>query len=138
MSNQWARAASRCDGSAGKPAFVAGATNAGAFLAVSQYTSHMTGIVSSMADALVLGHTAVFLTGVGALCAFTLGAADRTRLRLLTMLLSAFFTGGVIGALGFRTLGYSATLPLAVVLLGLAAVPAVDDVRSALRDDRDG
>ena len=52
-------------------AFVAGATNAGAFLAVSQYTSHMTGIISSMADALVLGQTEVFLTGVGALCAFT-------------------------------------------------------------------
>jgi len=59
--------------------------------------------------------------------------ADRSRLRLLTMLLSAFFSGGVIGALGFR-----ATIPLAVVLLGLAIVPAVDDVRSALRDERDG
>lgn len=30
--------------------FVAGATNAGAFLAVHQYTSHMTGMVSSMAE----------------------------------------------------------------------------------------
>src|SRR5919109_1493583 len=36
-------------------AFVAGAINAGGFLAVQQYTSHMTGLVSSMADALVLG-----------------------------------------------------------------------------------
>ena len=36
--------------------FVAGATNAGGFLAVGQYTSHMTGVVSSIADALVLGH----------------------------------------------------------------------------------
>ena len=36
-------------------AFVAGATNAGGFLAVHQYTSHMTGIVSAMADHLVLG-----------------------------------------------------------------------------------
>ena len=34
-------------------AFVAGATNAGGFLAVGQYTSHMTGIVSAMADNLV-------------------------------------------------------------------------------------
>ena len=56
-------------------AFVAGATNAGAFLAVSRYTSHMTGIVSSMADALVLGQTELFLTALGALGAFTLGAA---------------------------------------------------------------
>jgi len=225
-------------------AFVAGATNAGAFLAVSQYTSHMTGIVSSMADALVLGQTQVFLTGVGALCAFTLGAAttaimvnyarrrglssafalpllveaglllvfgflgarlqlihsvfvpatvsllcfmmglqnavitkishsvirtthvtgivtdigielgkyvyvnrhdlpgeprvmaDRKRLKVLSMLLAAFFSGGMVGALGFRAIGYSATIPLALVLLTLAAVPAFDDVRSALRDER--
>ena len=225
-------------------AFVAGATNAGAFLAVSQYTSHMTGIVSSMADALVLGQTAVVLTGVGALCAFTLGAAttavmvnyarrrglssafalpllveatlllvfgflgarlqlihsvfvpatvsllcfmmglqnavitkisqsvirtthvtgivtdigielgkyvyvnrhdvagvprvmaDRRRLAVLCMLLAAFFSGGVIGAIGFRAIGYSATIPLALVLLALAAVPAFDDVRSALWDAR--
>lgn len=36
--------------------FVAGATNAGGYLAVRQYTSHMTGIVASMSDELVLGH----------------------------------------------------------------------------------
>ena len=35
-------------------AFIAGATNAGGFLAVKQYTSHMSGIVSSMADNLAL------------------------------------------------------------------------------------
>ncbi|HPR05336.1 MAG TPA: DUF1275 family protein, partial [Denitromonas sp.] len=36
-------------------AFVAGAANAGAFLAVKLYTSHMTGIVSSLADDIALG-----------------------------------------------------------------------------------
>ena len=35
-------------------AFNAGAINAGGFLAVSQYTSHMTGLVSEMADHLAL------------------------------------------------------------------------------------
>lgn len=35
-------------------AFIAGATNAGGFLAVGQYTSHMTGIVSHVADELLL------------------------------------------------------------------------------------
>ena len=44
-------------------AFVAGAINAGGFLAVQQYTSHMTGIVSSMADSLVLGAYDVVLGG---------------------------------------------------------------------------
>src|SRR5438034_546452 len=35
-------------------AFVGGAANAGGFLAVGQYTSHMTGVVSAMADDLAL------------------------------------------------------------------------------------
>src|SRR6478672_6675203 len=56
-------------------AFVAGATNAGAFLAVHQYTSHMTGIVSSVADAVVLRDWQVFAAGSGALTAFICGAA---------------------------------------------------------------
>ncbi len=34
-------------------AFVAGAINAGGFLAVNQYTSHMTGMISSVADDIV-------------------------------------------------------------------------------------
>jgi uncharacterized membrane protein YoaK (UPF0700 family) len=56
-------------------AFVAGATNAGGFLAVHQYTSHMTGIVSSMADHLALGQWHDYLTGFGALLSFIGGAA---------------------------------------------------------------
>jgi uncharacterized membrane protein YoaK (UPF0700 family) len=56
-------------------AFVAGAVNAGGFLAIRQYTSHMTGIVSSIADDLVLGNIALAAAGVSALMAFLLGAA---------------------------------------------------------------
>ncbi len=55
--------------------FVAGATNAGGFLAVQQYTSHMTGIVSAMADDLALGAYSLALGGLGALLSFVLGAA---------------------------------------------------------------
>ena len=55
-------------------AFVAGATNAGGFLAVGQYTSHMTGMVSSVADHLVLGELTLALAGAGAVLAFLLGA----------------------------------------------------------------
>jgi uncharacterized membrane protein YoaK (UPF0700 family) len=54
--------------------FVAGATNAGGFLAVGQYTSHMTGVVSSVADSLVLGNIAVALAGIAMLCTFLFGA----------------------------------------------------------------
>ncbi|MBA4255712.1 MAG: DUF1275 domain-containing protein [Polaromonas sp.] len=55
-------------------AFVAGAANAGGLLAVGQYTSHMTGIVSAVADHLVLGEMTLALAGVGALLSFVLGA----------------------------------------------------------------
>lgn len=56
-------------------AFVAGAVNAGGFLAIQRYTSHMTGIVSEMADSLVLGNFFVAASGLAALCAFITGAA---------------------------------------------------------------
>lgn len=56
-------------------AFVAGAINAGGFLAVREYTSHMTGIISSAADHLVLGQAELVLAACGALLSFLLGAA---------------------------------------------------------------
>lgn len=55
-------------------AFVAGAANAGAYLAVKRYTSHMTGIVSSIADNLVLGEIDLVVGAVSAVLAFLLGA----------------------------------------------------------------
>ncbi len=217
-------------------AFVAGATNAGGFLAVQQYTSHMTGVVSSMADHLVLGSHELVLNGVGGLLSFLLGAmcsammvnyarrrrmhsefalpllleavlllcfgvlgarlaqieglfvpltvmllcfimglqnavitklshaeirtthvtgivtdigielgklfywnldrdgvrpqvlANRERLRVLSTLVLSFFLGGVIGAAGFKHVGYVSTIPLALILVLLAIVPAIDDL----------
>jgi uncharacterized membrane protein YoaK (UPF0700 family) len=55
-------------------AFVAGAANAGGFLAVGQYTSHMTGVVSSIADSVVLGNFTLALVSVAMLLAFVTGA----------------------------------------------------------------
>jgi uncharacterized membrane protein YoaK (UPF0700 family) len=217
-------------------AFVAGAANAGGFLAVGQYTSHMSGIVSSMGDNLALGEIGLLLSGLASLTCFLAGAAtsavlinwgrrlplrshyglplvleavllvcfgllganlehhrvlavpatvgllcfvmglqnamvtkisraeirtthvtglvtdigielgklfyvnlrpvedaepvkaDRAKLRLLASLLGAFFAGGVCGAIGFKAVGFAATVPLALVLLVLAAVPLVDDI----------
>ncbi|TMS57809.1 DUF1275 domain-containing protein [Imbroritus primus] len=221
-------------------AFIAGAINAGGFLAVQQYTSHMTGIVSSMADALALGQAVLFLAGLGALLCFISGAAtcavlvnwgrrrdlqsefafplmleagmlilfgllggnlgrygwlfvpatvmllcfimglqnaiitklshaeirtthvtgmvtdigielgklfywnrhrhttphvraDREKLRLLLLLVGLFFGGGVAGALGFKHIGFIMTLPLAALLIFMAAVPVFDDMRTRLR-----
>ncbi|MEO6281018.1 YoaK family protein [Roseateles sp.] len=212
-------------------AFVAGAINAGGFLAVQQYTSHMTGMVSAAADGIVLGRPQALITALGALLAFGAGAActsllvnfgrqrqahsifalpllleaacllvfglmgawlqdvqalfipaavavlcftmglqnalitkvsraeirtthvtgivtdigieigrflyglggtpaqgNANKLRLLAGLLLAFSVGGVAGAWAFKTLGYSATLPLAGMLALLGAVPALDDL----------
>ncbi|MGF6756979.1 YoaK family protein [Paraburkholderia sp. GAS334] len=216
-------------------AFVAGAANAGGFLAVGQYTSHMSGIVSSMADNLALGEIGLVAAGLASLLAFLTGAAtsailinwgrrreahsqyatplmleaalllcfgligfrldshhllsvsatvavlcfvmglqnaiitkisraeirtthvtglvtdmgielgklaywnvsgtvdvpvraDRQKLALLSSLLGMFFVGGLIGAVGFKHLGFIATLPLALILLTLAVVPVLDDI----------
>jgi uncharacterized membrane protein YoaK (UPF0700 family) len=54
--------------------FVAGATNAGGFLAVGQYTSHMTGLLSSIADNFVLGQMRLVLASFMAIAAFLGGA----------------------------------------------------------------
>ena len=211
-------------------AFVAGSINAGGFLAIQQYTSHMTGIVSAMADNLVLGTYGLVLMGgigllsflAGAVCSTVMvnlarqrelnaeyalpllleallllvfgilggwlvdergllflvrvpvmvmllcfimglqnavitklsGAVIRTthitgvvtdigielgrllvrsaqfnkkHLSMLSRLVLAFFIGGVTGALGFKQVGYLSTVPLALVLIGLAGVPAIDD-----------
>lgn len=220
-------------------AFVAGAVNAGGFLAVHQYTSHMSGIVSAMADDVVLGNLALVADGLGALLSFVAGAAtcavlvnwsrrrhlasayamplvleaallivfgllgpalqvhtlalmpltvgvlcfvmglqnamvtkvsnaeirtthvtgmvtdigielgklfyvnrmrddaapvlaNRGKLALLGGLVLLFFCGGVAGAVGFKWIGYMATVPLAGLLLLLAVLPVIDDLRHRL------
>ena len=222
-------------------AFIAGAINAGGFLAVAQYTSHMTGIVSSLADQLALGAYDLLCGGLGALVAFVFGAAcssamvnyarqrrmtslyalpllleaalllcfgvfgsrlvsierlsapatvmllsfimglqnavisklskseirtthitgtvtdigielgrlfyrnapgtlpqdkvvtNWVKLRFLASLATLFFLGGGVGALGFKHVGYLSTIPLAVLLVVLALVPAIDDATATVR-----
>lgn len=220
-------------------ALVAGAANAGGFLAVGQFTSHVTGVVSSMAEHLALGDVTLLLAGAGAYLAFVLGAmstaiivnwglrrrlrsayglpllleslllllfgvfgsvmnlmvalflpltvvllcfmmglqnavitkiskaeirtthvtglttdlgielgkliyvnrgrdaapvmANRRRLRLHGLLVACFFAGGVLGALGFRFIGYVTTVPLACMLLLLVARPVWDDLHDLLQ-----
>lgn len=56
-------------------AFNAGAINAGGFLVVGMYTSHMSGFASMLADNLVLGRMALAFGALGTVLAFTAGAA---------------------------------------------------------------
>lgn len=109
-------------------AFVAGAANAGGFLAVGQYTSHMTGVLSALADHLALGQLLLAAAALAALVTFMAGAmstailvnwAQRRRLHSsysLPLLIEAGFLMlfGVMGA----SLGlHSALLVPATVLL---------------------
>ncbi len=215
---------------------VAGATNAGGFLAVGQYTSHMTGILSSVADNLVLGQLQLAAAGLALLASFIGGSmatawmvnwsqrrqmrsafarpllvesalllifgvfgaginhfaelfvpltvlllcfimglqnavitkvsqaeirtthvtglltdlgielgkllyingpayrpkviANRSKLRVHMLLVGSFTGGALLGAFGFKVYGYAATLPLALLLLALAAGPVLDDLRN--------
>jgi len=217
--------------------FVAGATNAGGFLAVGQYTSHMTGMVSMAADSLALAQATAAIGALIAVLSFVAGAstcallvnfsrrhqpawafvpslvleallllafgligsqllphqiervsltalllcfvmglqnalitkisnaeirtthvtglltdlglelgklaywnrggpqpkviANRRRLRIHASLVLAFFVGGLCGALGFKQLGFVATLPLAAALVLLAAASLVKAPRGA-------
>ena len=111
-------------------AFNAGAVNAGGFLVLHMYTSHMTGFTSQVADALVLGNTTLLLNALGAILAFVAGAAvsamqinwgRQHRLRhpyALPLLLEAalMLPFGLMGAI---TLGWHTpfAVPLTVLLL---------------------
>lgn len=56
-------------------AFVAGAVNAGGFLAVARYTSHMTGVLSTIAEELALARPSLAAAGAASFAAFIAGAA---------------------------------------------------------------
>ena len=57
-------------------AFIAGAMNAGAFLAIKQYTTHVTGITSSIAIGFIQNDFKFALAGVGSVICFLIGAAS--------------------------------------------------------------
>lgn len=110
-------------------AFVAGAANAGGFLAVGQYTSHMTGMLSALADNLVLGQFVLVGAGIASVLAFLFGAMSTAwivnwgmRLQLrsaygLPLLLEAalLLIFGLFGAA--MSLWQTVFLPVTVVLL---------------------
>lgn len=109
--------------------FVAGATNAGGFLAVGLYTSHVTGMLSSIADNLILGNILFTLGAVTSVVAFLLGAMTTAmlinwglRIQLksaycLPLLLEAFMLL-VFGVFGASIKAVSILLaPVTVVIL---------------------
>lgn len=115
--------------------FVAGAVNAGGFLAVHQYTSHMTGIISSISDDIALGNVALAMAGLSAFLAFFGGAAcsailinwaRRKRLQsqyAVALLLEAalLLSFGLLGGAPVPSAGYvvSGTVLLLCFIMGL-------------------
>ena len=65
--------------------FIAGAVNAGAFLLAHQYTSHVTGLVTAIADNLALGSYSFAIVGCAALITFLGGALLTTILVSLSL-----------------------------------------------------
>lgn len=111
-------------------AFNAGALNAGGFLIVHRYTSHMTGFVSMLADNVALGQSAIVLGALGTLLAFLSGATStaimvcwarkrqlRSSYALPLLLIAALML--VLGLLGAVASNWSTpfAVPVAVLLL---------------------
>ncbi len=114
--------------------FIAGAINAGGFLAVGQYTSHMSGILSAMADHLALGAFGLTLLGLAAFPPFVLGAACSamlinwgrrhgigSRYAMPLMLEALLLLGfGILGWLAYPSSGFvAAAVPLLCFIMGL-------------------
>jgi hypothetical protein len=51
-------------------------------------------------------------------------------------MLASFFVGGLAGAIGFKHVGYVVTVPLACLLVMLAAIPLIDDLLAWLERRR--
>lgn len=94
-------------------------------------TTHMTGVITDLGIELgrlvYWNRTAPIDPGVGPVL------ANRDRLALLALIAGLFFTGGLSGALAFKHFGFVATVPLALALVVLAALPVLDDLRAAPR-----
>jgi uncharacterized membrane protein YoaK (UPF0700 family) len=110
-------------------ALVAGAVNAGGFLAVSHYTSHVTGVASALADELAQGDLTTALVALGMMLSFLSGAlvcttlisfGQRRRLRSRYALTLSFEAGLLLifGFMGNRLASETLfTLPATVMLL---------------------
>jgi uncharacterized membrane protein YoaK (UPF0700 family) len=88
-------------------------------------TTHVTGLVTDIG--IELGK--LFYWNLGEAQGGEKVRADRARLRLLSSLLGMFLAGALAGAFGFKYAGFVATIPLATILVALAVVPVLDDLR---------
>ncbi|MEY2654784.1 MAG: hypothetical protein RLZZ524_1812 [Pseudomonadota bacterium] len=94
-------------------------------------TTHMTGVITDLG--IELGRLVYWNRATPADPALGPVLANRERLALLALIAGLFFVGGLSGALAFKHFGFVATVPLELVLVVLAALPVLDDLRDARR-----
>jgi uncharacterized membrane protein YoaK (UPF0700 family) len=87
-------------------------------------TTHITGLVTDMG--IELGK----LLYVNRLDRDNPVTADRHRLGIHLKLIGSFFVGGLSGAIGFKTVGFVATVPLSLFLLMVVLRPVLNDAKN--------
>ena len=105
-------------------AFNAGAVNAGGFLVLHMYTTHMTGNVTDLGMELgkaILAHR----TAGNALLRIE---PNWPRMRICAGLVGMFVLGGLAGAWGFKYVGFVFVVPLAALLLAVSVPPFLRDI----------
>ncbi len=90
-------------------------------------TTHMTGVVTDLG--IELGRLVYWNRG-DALNDPHFVKANRDKLMIHLTILTLFFVGGLAGALAFKRVGLSATVPLAALLMAPAALPLLIDLQS--------
>ena len=86
-------------------------------------TTHVTGLITDLG--IELGK----LLYINGLNKDTPVMANRKKLRLHIKLITSFFVGGLLGAVGFKSVGFITTVPLSILLLMLVWRPVVNDAR---------
>jgi uncharacterized membrane protein YoaK (UPF0700 family) len=87
-------------------------------------TTHVTGLVTDLG--IELGK----LFYINRMTRDKLVMANRHKLRIHVTLIGSFFVGGLMGAIGFKTIGFLATVPLSILLLLLVWRPVLNDAKN--------
>jgi len=96
-------------------------------------TTHMTGVVTDLG--IEIGRL-LYWNRTDDANAIHYVRANRDKLFIHAAILSVFFLGGLAGAHGFKRFGFSATIPIACMLILVASPALLIDLRRGLRPRR--
>lgn len=120
--------------------FAAGRAVVGLIMLLAFSMGLQNAIITKLSDAVIrTTHVTGMVTDIGIAVGRIVSAAVRNSdvvvesewdtLQLLGSLIALFFVGGVAGAEGFRHVRFLFAVPLSLILMLLAGVPVVDDLR---------